>query len=85
VVTLVAPAMRGRALAVTAAAAAAADLDDLSGLAIEAPDLDLLESAQTRSQIDRQLAALDEMKRPGSVGSVVFDPIVDLRRRPPSP
>jgi superfamily II DNA/RNA helicase len=66
VVSLVPPAMRGRALMV----AGAAGLGDVS---VERADLEALESADRRELIDRELAALDQLKRPGRVGSVAFD------------
>ena len=50
--------------------AASAGLGEVS---VERPDLDALESAHRRELIDRELAALDRMKRPGRVGSVAFD------------
>jgi hypothetical protein len=40
---------------------------------IERPDLNALESAELRERIDRELAALHDLKRPGAVGAVVFD------------
>ena len=40
---------------------------------IEAPDLSALESAEDRRLIDRELAALQQVRRPGAVGAVMFD------------
>jgi superfamily II DNA/RNA helicase len=68
VVTLVTPSMHGRAAAMAA----------LHGLTageatIERPDIDALESADQRRLVDRALADLEHLKRPGMVGAVVFD------------
>jgi superfamily II DNA/RNA helicase len=74
VVTLVPPAVRGRALAMLRSTLGPDEPDEHGdAVVVEAPDLDQLESKQLRRSIDHQLAQLDLMKRPGHVGSVAFD------------
>ena len=71
VVTLVTASMHARALAMlTTPGLMPAGLADVT---IERPDLAALESAEVRDRIDRELAALSDLKRPGALGGVAFD------------
>lgn len=70
VVSLVTKSVHGRArdmMVIAGHASSAAEA------VIEAPDLSALESAEDRRLIDRELAALQQVRRPGAVGAVMFD------------
>jgi superfamily II DNA/RNA helicase len=70
VVTLVTKTMHGRARDMMVVAG---HVSSAAEAVIEPADLSALESAEDRRLIDRELAALQQVRRPGAVGAVAFD------------